>query len=80
MSTRLLLCSDLDRTLLPNGQQPESPGARERFTRFVPRPEVNLVYVTGRHRQLVEQAIRLPITVCRGLILSSAMWVPRSSR
>ena len=63
MTTRLLLCSDLDRTLLPNGQQPESPGARQRFTRFVSRPEVMLVYVTGRHRQLVEKAIanyRLP--------------------
>lgn len=63
MSTRLLLCSDLDRTLLPNGQQPESPAARQRFTRFVSWPEVMLVYVTGRHRQLVEQAIanyRLP--------------------
>jgi HAD superfamily hydrolase (TIGR01484 family) len=63
MTPRLLLCSDLDRTLLPNGPQPESPGARERFARFVSRPEVMLVYVTGRHRQLVEQAIasyRLP--------------------
>lgn len=63
MNTRLLLCSDLDRTLLPNGQQPESPGARQRFASFVSRPEVTLVYVTGRHRQLVEQAIanyRLP--------------------
>jgi len=63
MSTRLLLCSDLDRTLLPNGQQPESPGARQMFARFVSRPEVMLVYVTGRHRRLVEQAIanyRLP--------------------
>jgi HAD superfamily hydrolase (TIGR01484 family) len=63
MTTRLLLCSDLDRTLLPNGPQPESPGARERFARFVSRPEVMLVYVTGRHRQLVERAIanyRLP--------------------
>ena len=63
MTARLLLCSDLDRTLLPNGPQPESPGARERFVRFVSRPEVMLVYVTGRHRELVEQAIanyRLP--------------------
>ncbi len=57
MSNRLLLCCDLDRTLLPNGPQPESPGARERFARFVSRPEVTLVYVSGRHRELVEQAI-----------------------
>lgn len=63
MSTRLLLCSDLDRTLLPNGQQSESPGARQILSRFVSRPQVLLVYVTGRHRQRVEQAIinyRLP--------------------
>ncbi|MDH3559779.1 MAG: HAD-IIB family hydrolase [Gammaproteobacteria bacterium] len=63
MTARLLLCSDLDRTLLPNGPQPESPDARARFARFVSRPGVVLVYVTGRHRELVEQAIanyRLP--------------------
>jgi hypothetical protein len=63
MSTRLLLCTDLDRTLLPNGQQPESPGARQMFSGFVSRPEVMLVYVTGRNRQQVEKAIanyRLP--------------------
>ncbi len=63
MTTRVLLCSDLDRTLLPNGTQPESPAARTNFTRFVSRPEVTLVYVSGRHRELIEQAIadyRLP--------------------
>jgi hypothetical protein len=27
MASELLLCSDLDRTLLPNGPQPESPQA-----------------------------------------------------
>lgn len=54
----LLLCTDLDRTLIPNGDEPESPGARERFARFVARNGVTLAYVTGRHRALVEQAIR----------------------
>ncbi|MGD2138016.1 MAG: HAD-IIB family hydrolase [Gammaproteobacteria bacterium] len=54
---RLLLCTDLDRTLLPNGRQPESPGARERFQRLVARPEVKLAFVTGRHRALVQEAI-----------------------
>lgn len=60
---RLLLCTDLDRTLLPNGPQPESPGARRGFAALAARPEVTLGYVTGRHRALVEQAIanyRLP--------------------
>lgn len=54
---RILLATDLDRTLLPNGPQPESPEARPRFRRFVARPEVVLVYITGRHRALVEQAM-----------------------
>ncbi|MFA5371553.1 MAG: HAD-IIB family hydrolase [Sideroxydans sp.] len=54
---RFLLCTDLDRTLIPNGPQPESPAARERFRRLVGREEVTLAYVSGRHRALIEQAI-----------------------
>ncbi|MDD2800756.1 MAG: HAD-IIB family hydrolase [Methylobacter sp.] len=64
MTKRLLICTDLDRTLLPNGKQLESPGAREAFTRLVSRPEVTLAYASGRHRTLVEEAIndyQLPI-------------------
>ena len=64
MPERLLLCTDLDRTLLPNGAQPESPGARERFAVLAADPRVNLAYVSGRHRELVEEALRdyqLPI-------------------
>ena len=53
----LLVCTDLDRTLLPNGEAPESPGVRERFAALAARPEVVLAYVTGRHRTLVEAAI-----------------------
>ncbi|MGA8863776.1 MAG: HAD-IIB family hydrolase [Gallionella sp.] len=52
-----LLCTDLDRTLIPNGKQTESPKAMERFRQLVNRREVTLVYVTGRHRELIEQAI-----------------------
>ena len=55
--SRLLLCTDLDRTLLPNGPQPESVQARTRFGELTRHPQVKLVYVTGRHRQLVEQAM-----------------------
>lgn len=54
---RFLLCTDLDRTLIPNGAQPESPAAKERFKQFVSREEVSLAYVTGRHRALIEQAM-----------------------
>lgn len=63
MIDRLLVCTDLDGTLLPTGPQPESRQARARFARIAARPEVTLAYVTGRHKSLVEQAIndyRLP--------------------
>ena len=53
----LLLCTDLDRTLIPNGCEPESPEARPWLRRLVAEPDVTLVYVTGRHRALVEAAI-----------------------
>ncbi|MFN8971251.1 MAG: HAD-IIB family hydrolase [Pseudanabaena sp.] len=55
---KLLICTDLDRTLLPNGTQPESPEARTIFTRLVSRPEVYLVYVSGRNLALVQEAIQ----------------------
>ena len=55
---RLLLCTDMDRTVVPNGAEPEHVQARMRFRYFCQRPEVTLAYVTGRHRQLVEKAIR----------------------
>jgi HAD superfamily hydrolase (TIGR01484 family) len=54
---RLLLCTDLDRTLLPNGQAPESGGARALFARLTAQPAVTLVYVTGRSVALVREAI-----------------------
>jgi len=57
MTGRVLLCTNLDRTLLPNGEQPESPQARPRFTQLAGRPEVSLAYVTGRHLALTEEAI-----------------------
>lgn len=55
--TPLLLCTDLDRTLIPNGAQPESPLARQRFVRLTAHPDVTLAYVTGRHQALIQQAI-----------------------
>ena len=58
MTERLLLCTDMDRTVIPNGMQPENPHARRRFRAFCALENVSLVYVTGRHRQLVEKAIR----------------------
>jgi sucrose-6F-phosphate phosphohydrolase len=62
--SRLLLCTDLDRTLIPNGDQDESPSARTYFERLVSHEQVTLVYVTGRHKELVAEAIdryKLPV-------------------
>jgi len=54
---RFLLCTDLDRTLIPNGAEPESPSARERFRQLAGHEEITLAYVSGRHKALIEQAI-----------------------
>ncbi|HPB73752.1 MAG TPA: HAD-IIB family hydrolase [Chromatiaceae bacterium] len=56
-SAPLLICTDLDRTLIPNGAQPESPGARQRFAALVSQPGLQLAYVTGRHLELVQEAM-----------------------
>ena len=64
MNDRLLICTDLDRTLIPNGPQSESADARGHFSALVAHPEVTLAYVSGRHRALIERAIvnyRLPV-------------------
>lgn len=55
---KLLICTDLDRTLLPNGPQSESELARDRFTSLVQRHDVTLAYVTGRDKRLVQKAIK----------------------
>ena len=57
LSEPLLVCTDLDRTLIPNGPQPESPGARDRFARLVADPAVTLAYVSGRDEDLLREAI-----------------------
>jgi sucrose-6F-phosphate phosphohydrolase len=57
MTTQLLICTDLDRTLIPNGSEPESAGARQAFKQLCCFQDVVLVYVTGRDQSLVEQAI-----------------------
>lgn len=53
----ILVCTDLDRTLLPNGSQPESTSARPRFRALAAHPDVRVAYVTGRHHALVDLAI-----------------------
>ncbi|MES9991640.1 MAG: HAD-IIB family hydrolase [Candidatus Thiodiazotropha sp.] len=57
MSQRLLVCTDLDRTLIPNGPQSESPGAMDRFKQLCASDAVLLAYVSGRDQGLVKKAI-----------------------
>ncbi|PIT98392.1 MAG: haloacid dehalogenase [Candidatus Andersenbacteria bacterium CG10_big_fil_rev_8_21_14_0_10_54_11] len=54
---RIFLATDLDRTMLPNGAQPESPRARALFAKLAARESVVLAYVSGRSRSLIEEAI-----------------------
>lgn len=57
MTTRVLLCTDMDRTIIPNGLLPEHPDARAWFRQLCELAEIKLVYVTGRDLPLVIQAI-----------------------
>lgn len=57
MNPSILLASDLDRTLLPNGLQDESAQARPLLRALAKRPEIALAYVSGRHLELVGAAI-----------------------
>jgi sucrose-6F-phosphate phosphohydrolase len=57
MTNRLLLCTDMDRTIIPNGRHPEHPDARAQFRRLCSFPEIHLAYVSGRHLELVVEAI-----------------------
>ena len=57
MSSLRLLCTDLDRTLIPNGEPAEIPDARVRFAELINQHGIHLAYVSGRDHQLVQQAI-----------------------
>ncbi len=52
-----LLCTDLDRTLVPNGEQPESPLARPVLWHLLRSNDVSLAYVSGRDLARVLAAI-----------------------
>ena len=55
---KILLCCDLDRTLLPNGLQSESPEARPLLRKLAQHSDVTLAYVSGRHKALLQDAIK----------------------
>jgi sucrose-6F-phosphate phosphohydrolase len=57
MNNNILLCSDMDRTILPNGDQEESSEARSVLRLLVERPEIHLAYVSGRDKDLIQKAI-----------------------
>ena len=57
MNNNILLCSDMDRTILPNGDQDESPQVRSVFSLLVEHPEIQLAYVSGRDKRLIQEAI-----------------------
>lgn len=64
MKDKFLICSDLDRTIIPNGPQDESPIARPLLRKITSLPPIVLVYVTGRHKKIIIDAIKkyeLPI-------------------
>lgn len=56
-SNKILLCMDMDRTALPNGQQDESPQARKRLRQIASRAEITIAYVSGRRKELQIEAI-----------------------
>ncbi len=64
MTNSILICSDLDRTLIPNGDKPVSDGALDIFTELCQSDDIHLCYVTGRNFELTNSAIidyKLPI-------------------
>jgi HAD superfamily hydrolase (TIGR01484 family) len=54
---KILICSDLDRTIIPNGYQEESAHARPVFRQLAENTNICLAYVSGRDKQLIIDAI-----------------------
>jgi hypothetical protein len=54
---KILICSDLDRTIIPNGNQEESVHARAVFRQLAENSNISLAYVSGRDKKLILDAI-----------------------
>jgi HAD superfamily hydrolase (TIGR01484 family) len=54
---KILICSDLDRTIIPNGYQEESVSARPVLRQLAENPSIYLAYVSGRDKKLILDAI-----------------------
>ena len=64
MTNSIFICTDLDRTLIPNGDQSLSEGALDVFKDICLSDNIQLCYVTGRNLNLTNKAIveyELPI-------------------
>lgn len=57
MTNSILICTDLDRTLIPNGDEPVSEGALNLFVELCKSSDIQLCYVTGRNIELTNNAI-----------------------
>ncbi len=57
MTNSIFICTDLDRTLIPNGEQTLSEGALDIFKNICNLDTIQLCYVTGRNLNLTNQAI-----------------------
>lgn len=55
---KVFVCSDLDRTILPNGLQLESEAARPLLRRLAGHSDIIIAYVSGRDKALLQDAIR----------------------
>ncbi len=53
----ILICSDLDRTIIPNGYQEESAHCRPVLRRLAAHSAIHLAYVSGRGKKLILDAI-----------------------
>ena len=54
---KILICSDLDRTIIPNGYQEESAPTRAILRQLVEDANISLAYVSGRDKKLILDAI-----------------------
>lgn len=57
INKQILLCTDMDRTVIPNGPQEESSAARAAFRHLVQTANLSLAYVSGRDLGRVLAAI-----------------------
>ena len=53
-----IIATDLDRTLMPNGNHVLSKGAMQRFAKELKKNKVRLIYVSGRYERLIYDGMK----------------------